>query len=155
MCNKIREAKAPFKPQISRGGTFINDADGYVVAAMAAPREDAGGPLSADEMKRWIADNAALFVAAPKLAQFIRAELIGAVRDGVQQAHMMSELKLLAEASNTSVEFEWEQITRAAELGVVSKSIGCSVCGSEAYRMGLSQEPLCDGCFDDYLAEAA
>jgi hypothetical protein len=74
MCSKSRTAKAPFTSSVSQGATWINDADGYSVAAMCAPREDARGLLTVAEQKRWIADNAALFVAAPALVRLIQKE---------------------------------------------------------------------------------
>jgi hypothetical protein len=115
MCEKKRVARAPFKPTQSMGVTYINDAEGFIVAAMAAPREMTGGPLTVDEQKRWIADNAALFLTAPRLVQYIRAEVIAAVRKGAQQIQAVTELQLLADAMNTSVEWEWQQVQRAIE----------------------------------------
>ena len=97
------------------GVTYLNDADNLPVAAMCAPREDARGPLTVSEQKQWIADSAALFLTAPKMVQYIRAEVIAAAGKGATQIHAMPELKLLAEAMNTSVEFEWEQIQHALE----------------------------------------
>jgi hypothetical protein len=82
---------------------------------VAAPREDARGPLSVNEMKQWIADNTALFVAAPAMVRYIRAKVIAAVYHGDDQEDCLLALSLLADASNTSVEFEWEQIRRAIE----------------------------------------
>jgi len=157
MCNGIRrEATAPFKAEVSLGATYINDRHGLPVAMMAAPREDHRGPLTVDEMKRWIVDNTALFTTAPRLVWFIRTELIDAAKDGADQAHMMTQLQLLADACNTSVEFVWEQVRGAAELGTLGqKHIPCVKCGSNAFRMGAKREALCDDCFDDYLAEAA
>lgn len=115
MCEKTREAKGPFRRTTDRGVTYITDADGRDLAAMAAPLADAKGPLTKDEMKQFIADNSALFIAAPKMAQYIRAEVISAVCGGSKQQHVMPELRLLAEAMNTSVEFEWQKIERAVE----------------------------------------
>lgn len=115
MCQKTRTAIAPFKSQVVMGVTYLNDADNLPVAAMCAPREDARGPLTVSEQKQWIADSAALFLTAPKMVQYIRAKVIAAAGKGATQIHAMPELRLLAEAMNTSVEFEWEQIQHALE----------------------------------------
>lgn len=118
MCVRTREAKAPFRAEHSMGVTYVDDAEGRTIAAMAAPAADTRGPLTPDEMKQWIADNTAMLLVAPRLIQYIRNHVIyvaANARYSVEQHHLMPELQLLADARNTSVEFEWEQIKLAIE----------------------------------------